>query len=291
MEKISYQGLPNCYRIFNDTVDFIATTEIGPSIVRFGFVGEKNEFLDKTPRGFAGHVIRHAPESQARMLPATEPVAVEEHDKFIRLTQPTEKPTGIQKELDIPVSIEGNHLSIVHRLYNRGLWPVELATWASSLMAAGGRAILPLPPRGPHGKDTVVPTSSIALWPYCDLSDPRLIMGLKYVMLSHDSNATTPYKLGMLISDGWTAYYNDGHLFVITYDYKEGAMYPDFNSPVEAFTHPMVFELETIAPLVTLQPGESAEHVENWFLFRDVPEPRNDSDIDQNILPLIQKIL
>jgi hypothetical protein len=50
------------------------------------------------------------------------------------------------------------------------------------------------------------------------------------------------------------------------------------------------FELETLAPLVTLPPGGSAEHIENWFLFRDVPEPQNDNDIDQNILPLIKKI-
>jgi hypothetical protein len=37
-------------------------------------------------------------------------------------------------------------------------------------------------------------------------------------------------------------------------------------------------------------PGGSAEHVENWYLFRDVPEPKNDTDIDRNILPLVKKI-
>ena len=49
MEKIEFEGLKNCYRIYNDTVDLIAPTEIGPSILRFGFVGEKNEFcINKT---------------------------------------------------------------------------------------------------------------------------------------------------------------------------------------------------------------------------------------------------
>jgi hypothetical protein len=77
---------------------------------------------------------------------------------------------------------------------------------------------------------------------------------------------------------------------VITYDYKEGAIYPDYNSPAECFSAAGNFELETLAPLVILPPGASAEHIENWFLFRGVPEPKNDNDIDENILPLINKV-
>ena len=109
-------------------------------------------------------------------------------------------------------------------------------------------------------------------------------------MLKQDDKVPGAYKLGMLVSDGWLAYYNDGHLFVITYDYKEGAVYPDRNSPAECYSAKGNLELETLAPLVTLQPGGSAEHVENWFLFRNIPEPKNDNDIDQDILPLIKKI-
>jgi len=289
MEKVEFDGLQNCYHIYNDLVDIVATTEIGPKIIRFGFVGDRNEFYGKTPGGFQGHSLRHAPEAKERDFPAKDPVAVEKHEKFIRLTQPTETLTGIQKEIDIPISINKNHLSIVHRLYNRGLWPVELAPWASTLMLAGGRAILPLPQRLSHDDGPLLPTSSIAIWSYCDLSDPRLVLGKRYVMLKHDRNVPGEYKLGMLISDGWCAYYNGGHLFVITYDYKQGASYPDYNSPVECFTG-KGFELETMAPFVSLTPGGCVEHVENWFLFRDVPEPQNDNDIDYNILPLIQKI-
>ena len=74
------------------------------------------------------------PEAQERKFPARSPVAVAEHDKFIRLTQPVEVPTGTQKELDIPTTIKGNHISIVNRIYNRGLWPVELAPWAYKIM-------------------------------------------------------------------------------------------------------------------------------------------------------------
>ena len=290
MEKVEFFGLKNCYHIFNDTVELIATTEVGPNIVRFGFIGERNEFLGKVSDRFAGHMLRHAPEARERSCPATDPVAIEEHDKFIRLTQPTEKPTGIQKEMDIPTFIDDNHVRIVHRLYNRGLWAIEISPWADTIMPPGGKAILPLPPRFPRrGGGPVLPTCSIAIWCYCNLADPRLVWGEKYVMLKQDSKVPGAYKLGMLVSDGWVAYYNEGHLFVVTYDYKEDAKYPDFNSPVEIMSAEAV-ELETLAPLVTLKPGSSTEYIENWFVFRDVPELNNDKDIDQSVLPLIQKI-
>jgi hypothetical protein len=292
LEKIEFHGFKNCYHIFNNTLDLIVPTEVGPNILRFGFVGERNEFyIAKTEWGYGAHSLRHAPEALTRYFPDMTPMAVAEHDKFIRFTQSKIPPTAIKKEMDVPASIKGNHVSIVHRLYNTSLWPVEVSPWTTTQMQVGGRAILPLPPRLSHSSENpLLPTSSIAIWCYCDLSDPRLVLGKKYVMLKQDDKVPGAYKLGMLVSDGWLAYYNEGHLFVITYDYQEGAAYPDRNSPAECYSAKGNLELETLAPLVTLQPGGSAEHVENWFLFRNIPEPKNDNDIDQDILPLIKKI-
>jgi hypothetical protein len=85
----------------------------------------------------------------------------------------------------------------------------------------------------------------------------------------------------------WAAYWNKGHLFLITFEYQKGAAYPDFGSSAEAYSSDKILELETIAPLKLLQPNESVRHIENWYLFRDVPEPFNDTDIEKNILPLI----
>jgi len=292
MEKIEFSGLKNCYRFSNDTVDLVAATEIGPNILRFGFVGDRNEFcVNKTDWGYGAHSIRHAPEALPRYFPEVNQLAVEEHDKFIRFTQTKVPPTGIKKEMDIPISIKGNHISIVHRLYNCGLWPIKISTWATTQVQVGGRSIFPLPPRfPPFSNGPLLPSSNIAIWCYCDLSDQRLVFGKKYVILKQDDDVPGAYKLGLLDSDGWLAYYNNGHLFVIIYDFKEGAIYPDNNSPAECFTTKGNFELETLAPLVTLPPGGSEEQIENWFLFRDVPEPKNDDDIDNHILPLIKKI-
>lgn len=76
VEKISYLGWPNCYRLSNDQVDLIITTDVGPRIIRFGFVGEANEFVEFPEQvgrmgeaewlNFGGHRLWHAPENKAR---------------------------------------------------------------------------------------------------------------------------------------------------------------------------------------------------------------------------------
>jgi hypothetical protein len=279
-EKITYEGRANCYRIYNETIELIVPTDSGPGIIRFGFVGQRNEFKNIQGFGFFAHRLWHAPEAHPRSYALdTDPITFKQHDTFIRFAKPTEAATGIQKEIDIPISPVGRHISITHHLYNRGLWPVELAPWAISNMMPGGKAIIPLPPRQPSSLKNLLPTSLMAIWEYSDMADSRLKIGHRAIMLHQDKNAAAPLKIGVMDIDGWAGYWN-GNLFVKTFDYKNGGSYPDFGSSVEVYSAKENLELETLGPLKLLQPGESVEHVEQWFLFPDVPEPLTDADID-----------
>ena len=49
-----------------------------------------------------------------------------------------------------------------------------------------------------------------------------------------------------------------------------------------------MLEVEALGPVVTLQPGDSVEHVEEWLLFRDVPEPYSDADVGKFVLPRLK---
>ena len=289
-EKITYEGRANCYRIFNETIELIIPTDSGPGIIRFGFVGQRNEFKNMQGFGFFAHRLWAAPEAHPRSYtPDTDPLTVTEHDSFIRFTKPTEAATGIQKEMDVPVSPVERHISITHRLYNRGLWPIELAPWAISNMMPGGKAIIPLPPRQPTSLKNLLPTSLMAIWEYSDLTDSRLKIGHNFIVLHQDKNAAGPLKIGVMDTNGWIAYWN-GNLFVKTFDYKPGAAYPDFGCSVEVYSAKENLELETIAPLKLLQPGESVEYTEQWFLFPNIPEPLTDADvamIARHVLPPI----
>jgi hypothetical protein len=297
MEKIDYKGWPNSYRLSNGTVDLVVTTDVGPRIIRFGFVGGENEFkeyedmLGKTGgdewRIYGGHRLWHAPEADPRTyFPDNLPVHLEPRAGFVRLIQPTETTTGIQKEMDVHLSPSEAQVGVTHRLRNTNPWAVELAPWALSVMAAGGKAIIPLPPRGTH-PEALLPVNTITLWAYTDMSDPRWTWGRKYVMLRQDLQARTPQKAGVMVVDGWAACARNGHLFVKKFDYVEGALYPDFGCTVEAWADPDMLEVETLGPLARLEPGAAVEHVERWFLFRDVPVPEDDADVDRHVLPKV----
>ena len=48
--------------------------------------------------------------------------------------------------------------------------------------------------------------------------------------------------------------------------YDACAKYPDFGSNFEIFANDNFLELETLSPLLTVAPGDSIEHVEEWYL-------------------------
>ena len=297
MEKVSYGGWPNCYRWSNGLVELVVTTDVGPRIIRFGFVDEENEFkeyegmLGRTGgdewRIYGGHRLWHAPEDKRRTyFPDNWPVEIEQHGDFVRLVQPIETTTGIQKEMDVAVEPGQAHVQVTHGLRNHNLWAVELAPWALSAMAPGGTAILPLPPRQTHG-ECLLPVNTLSLWAYTDMSDCRWTWGGKYVLLRQDAQATTPQKVGALVPGGWLAYARGGHLFVKRFDYQPRVSYPDLGCMAEVWTDAEMLELETLGPLVQLAPKAAVEHVEHWFLFRDVPVPTSDADVDRFILPRV----
>lgn len=300
MEKMEYRGWKNCYRLFNDVVDLIVTTDIGPRVIRFGFVDEVNEFKEygemvgKTGgdewRIYGGHRLVHAPEHMVRTyFPDNSPVRLEYDAGTVRLVQPAESTTGIQKEIDIRLSPDEAQVEVLHRLRNTNLWTVELAPWAVSVMASGGKTVIPLPPRASH-KENLLPMGALVLWAYTDMADPRWEWGHKYVMLGQDTSMKNPQKAGMSVTDGWVAYTRNGHLFVKEFDYVKGASYPDFGCSVEAYTDAHMLEMETLGPLARLAPGAMVEHVERWFLFRDVPVPKDEAGVDNNVLPLVRLI-
>ncbi len=294
VERIAYGGWPNCLRLSNGVVELVATLDVGPRIIHFGFAGGENEFKEYREtlgatggaewRIYGGHRLWYAPEDPVRTYyPDNGPVAVEERGGFVRLVQTPETTTGVQKEIGLRLADGEAGVEVVHRLWNTGGSPVELAPWALSVMAPGGTAIVPLPPRGSH-EGNLLPVGGVVLWAYTDMADPRWTWGSRYVMLRQPADAAGPQKAGFSATDGWAAYARDGRLFVKRFLYKEGAAYPDLGSAVELFANAEMLELETLGPLVRLAPCEAVEHAERWSLFRDVPAIRSEADVDAHVL-------
>ena len=290
MEKITYKGWKDCTRVSNAFVDLVVLGEAGPRIIRFGFVGEENEFRefpDLLARGdsgawhvYGGHRLWHAPEHLVRTYaPDNSPVEVRDCGDFVRTIQPVEKSTGIRKEMDIHLHPSRPSVKVIHRLVNENLWDVELAPWAPTLLERSGKAFLPFAPRGVHPVDCL-PTMTVALWPFTDMADSRLHWGSRYAVVRQDPSVARPQKIGFSNDLGWCAYLRHGHLFVKTFTAVPGGRYPDLGSSVTVFINDQSLELETMGPLARLPAGNHVEYAECWSLFKDVPDPADEDEID-----------
>ena len=291
LEQIRYGGWNNCYRLANDVVDLIVTADVGPRIIRFGFLDQVNMFkefsdqLGKTQGDqwlpFGGHRLWHAPEAKPRTYyPDREPVLVQELQDGVVVTQKPEVTTGIQKQIEIRLAPDKAEVYLSQRLFNHNIWTIETAPWAITVMNQGGTAILPLPPRGPH-PENLVPDCSISIWPYTNLADPRLILGEKFILIKQDPTKNTPQKIGIFTSRGWSAYYNHGFLFTKHVPIQIDGFYPDRGANFEVFTNDEILELETLGPIEPIPPRGHIELQEHWTLNQNIPSIEKEADVEQ----------
>jgi hypothetical protein len=299
VDKTAYKGWPNCYRITNGDVELVVTSDIGPRIIRFGFVGGQNvfkEFPDQIGKSGeaefqlrGGHRVWKAPEDPvASWAPDNVPVQIELAADGLTAREPIEPLTKLQKEIEIHLAPSGTDVTVIHRIANHSLFPLEYSVWAMSMMAQGGIAITGFPPRGTHPIDLAA-TNPLVMWAYSDLSDPRWKFTKKYLMLRQNPNAADPQKLGLFNPKTWVAYVLNGEAFVKQAQSDPAKTYPDFGCSFETFTSNEFLEMETLSPLAKVQPNQSAAHVEHWSLHRGIRlADFTDAELDRVVLPLLR---
>jgi hypothetical protein len=313
IEKVEYKGWKNNLKLSNGAAELIVTLDVGPRIMRYGLAGGANvlkEFEEQIGKSGekewmirGGHRLWHAPEDIKRTYDLdNSPVKWEKlSESSLRVIQNVEPLTGIQKEMDITLDGEGTGVRIVHRLRNTNLWDVELAPWALTVMAQRGVEIIPLPEKISHPGSLepgekpdyrgFVPNQTMIIWPFTDLADPRWRWGARYITLRQDVNAKKPTKLGLAHKLGWIGYLNGGVMFVKFIEYKEGRRYTDGGSNFETFTNKDFLEVESLGPIALIAPGKDVEHVERWWLLKDVRSDTSDAGIDANIRARVEALI
>lgn len=298
MEHVTFNGW-DCIRLSNGKVELLVTRDVGPRIVRYGFVGGANVMseieADKFSRGGdtwvnrGGHRLWIAPESYPFSYELdNEPYAeASEIENGIHTRQLPGPLTSVQKEMDIVLDPATGFARICNRLTNCGDKPIELASWSANVCGKDSREIIPLPEKKPHCNENLPPNQNWSLWSYTDLSDPRWTIGQKYLFLRQDTSISSPQKIGLRNRFGWLALERERMLFVMKFDHSDSVSYPDGNCNCETFTNGEFIELECLGPLVTLAPGESTEINEEWRLFADFEPCKDEDDVTKRVLPLI----
>lgn len=301
IKKLQYGGWENNLQLASDQLELVVSLDVGPRILSFNVPGGQNVLKNYPEQSGGsgesewmirgGHRFWIAPEDEARSyVPDNAPVS---HDlrepNGVRLENAATEPFHIRKEMEVALVAEGSRVAIVHKATNEGRAPVSIATWGLTVMAPGGLEIIPLPPLGQHPRD-LLPNRLMVPWPYTDLSDPRWRFGWRFITLRQTSEGL-PTKLGLAHREKWIGYLTRDALFIKTFDYEEGALYPDSGCNFETFSNSEMLEIESLSPLRSLEPGESVSHTENWFLFGGISEPASlkEPDLAAWIDPFLRK--
>jgi len=297
-KEIIIEKFGKCIEISNGIVELAVTIDLGPRIVKYNLIDGKNilnqigkvDPISTEEYGdfycYGGHRFWHAPEEKPRSyVPDNDPVKYEVKDDKVIFYCNFEKETGIQK--NIIIKLDGNKAIIEHVLINKNLWNIKVAPWALTIVAPGGRLIIPNEPFIPH-TDKLLPARPLVLWNYTNMADTRWTWGNKFTILRNDANLTYPQKIGLLDKLGWAAYELENTVFIKKFGYIEGAEYPDYNSNLETFTAGTFHEFETLAPLSELAAnGGNTSYTETWSLFDNIQMSDCEDDIEKKLNSLL----
>lgn len=282
IEEVKYGEFGNCVRIFNEVAEILVTLDLGPRIIKYALLGKPNVFCEHYTKEatqsdtgwkiYGGHRLWHAPEHLSRTYqPDNDKVEYTKIENGVQITCEIEEKTSLQKNLIIILSEDTAETAVIHAVANRGLWPVEYAVWALSVMAAGGVEVIPTS----QEETGLLHNRSLSLWSYTKMNDKRVYWGEKYITLCQDAKVQGAFKLGITNNLGWAAYFNNNQAFVKRYAHYEGEKYPDNGMSFETYTNDFMLEVESLSPLVTVQSGEMVEHIEVWNLTPDIEAPKN----------------
>jgi hypothetical protein len=298
LEKIPYGGWKNCLKLSGDSVELVVTLDVGPRVIRLGIPGGQNlfkEFDDQMGKtsgtewlSFGGHRLGHAPEVFPRTYaPDFDPVEYSWKEEVLKLMPKTEPETGIQKEIEISIRNEAFHLT--HRLINRNPWAIEVAPWGLSVMAAGGRLLVPQEVFIPH-PTRLTPARPLVLWHFTRMNDPRFTWGDRLIQMREDSQINSKQKFGVRNAQGWAAYELGPDLFIKAIPLIPEAAYPDMGCNCEFFTMPGFLEVESLGPLVKLEPNAATDHLEKWWVIPNIELPNDEKHLIAALNPHLKHL-
>ncbi len=302
METITYAGYDNCLRLQNNAVELVVSTGFGPRILHYGLHNGPNAFAlcpalsmdlggGELWKPYGGHRLWAAPEAFPRSyFPDNGPVrSAQMEGETLHIANAPEDTTGLQKELLITLAPDGAGVRVVHQLTNHNVWPIAVSAWGLSIVANGGRVVLPQEPYVSHDSD-LLHARPVVVWKFTEMGDARWRWGTRYITLRQDDlPANRPQKVGVFSTQGWAAHVTPQQAFIIHCPVApEGAeAFPDGGSSFETYTDGPFQEMETLSPLRTLAPGESLSHTEDWFLAPLPPIEDTDEALDTHLLPLV----
>jgi hypothetical protein len=288
-----FHGLP-VRSLENDHLRVDYLLEAGPRLARLILAGSTDNLLAEVPdvhwptpwgeyhlRG--GHRVAIAPEALGlSYVPDDDDLVVEDVPGGVRLIRPTEIGSGVSKSIEIQLQPDRPALLCGMRSATIAL-NRSRSRRVHHRLALGGVAVAPL--RTASLMDRHRPDRHLVLWPYTTWRDERLFADDDYVWIDARPDPQE-LKIGLL-AGGWLGYLRSGVFFLKRFDPQLELPHPDLNTNAQLYCNHRFIELESLAPLAVLEPGQSSVHVETWEIFRDVDVPQTIEGLGQLIRSLV----
>jgi hypothetical protein len=304
-EQKEYRGWKNTFHLSNGTVELVVLSDVGPRIVHYAFCGKENQFHEFDDQAgkigglefrlYGRHRLWAWPEVARTYYPDNHTVTVRVTEQGAVFCAPIERDspgTGLQRQIELRLSGMESHVKVIHTITNHRSATTRLAQWSPTVLKPGGRAILPFPPRAAMDKDHFQSVGPLALWSFTDFADSRWIIGQDFLQLLQDEKPAGRFPeqmTGLFNPAEWAVYVRGNCVFLKRAAVQPGKQYPDYGCNFEVFTNPDFLELETLGPVVDLQPGESTTHIEHWWLFNGVTSISSEESIRRKVLPLVER--
>ncbi len=214
---------------------------------------------------YGGHRLWSSPEAMPRSYSQDNtPVEIKVESKKVTIIANPEPENSVHKEILLDFSPQ-DHIQVTHTIKNIGRWPIQAACWALSVMRQNGFAIIPIKPCKVD-ESGLLPDRRISLWPYSNPGDKRVSFFKDTIIVRQNPNEPGAFKIGAMANPSWIAYWVGGVCFLKKFVPESSAPYPDFGCNVETYTNPGILEIETLGPLKTIEPSQSIQHTEQWYL-------------------------
>lgn len=279
-----FENLGNCLYISNDIFEMKVTLDIGPRIISYNLKGKKNVlYIDKNDdinacgekfeeffgKGqmwhlYGGHRIWASPEKfPDTYYPDNEKVDYVTNENSVTFSAKVEKTSGFQKSITISFNENTSDVEVTNTIKNCSDTVKSASVWAICAVAQGAECMINM--LSPEKE--LVPNRSIALWPYTNISDPRLRITDKSIKVYQDKNADGALKIGTNNLSGMCCAQVYGQVFSKQYKVFDGQNYPDYNCSCEIYTLKDYSEIETLSPIYEIKPQNSVSHTEKWSLY------------------------
>jgi hypothetical protein len=295
LTEMEYENFGRCVRISNGIIDCVVTIEMGPRILRFGFIGEKNIFYNdlkrkyKRPSGgtsdknatyylYGGHRLQICQSLQIDFSDNS-PVVYSIPGESVTFMPPKLKKKEIQLAYEIIMGKEASDIMIVHTAKNCSKEAMVLGLFPATVLESGGITVIPQNQQ----PQTDLPNRTLNFWPDTDICDSRIFFGNRFLTVHQEIGNEKPLRIGTNNNPGWIAYAGNGFTLIKRFVPNAQAAYPDSGSCSEISLSPDYAELSTLSPIYQVQPGETIKHVENLFIRRSGTPPvfSNESEIGE----------